>query len=470
MTLEAILLLAKQYLALGLILVLAVGIAAAVGYFIIYRKIMKGTRRLSAVRVVWCAVFLCYLTVLLAATLVDRGGSWTGGQIMPLFYSYREAWNSFSAVQWRNLVLNILLFVPLGFLLPAGIRICRKFWITYLAGFFLTVLIELMQLMLGRGVVELDDIFNNLLGTMIGFGLYAAVQCMLQSIRKQKTHVLSTVAFQIPLIAAGLAFAAVIIVYSRQELGNLPFSYIARQDMDRIRVSSDTGYSRESGTAPVYKVSVLSGDETEAMAKEFFARLGHEPDESRTDLYDETAVYYSADNTMLWIDFAGGSFSYIDFELLDAESQETEPAADAEEAEIREALSEYGIDLPDGVTFENQGEGQYLFEASQQRDGDTLYNGQLSCTLYEDGRMGEIRDYIVACGKYKDMAVISEEEAYDQILDGKFHWYGEEPGELILGDVSLVYQIDSKGFYQPVYSFQVSGDTESTILIPAAAR
>ena len=218
-------------------------------------------------------------------------------------------------------MLNILLFVPLGFLLPAGIRICRKFWITYLAGFFLTVLIELMQLMLGRGVVELDDIFNNLLGTMIGFGLYAAVQCMLQSIRKQKTHVLSTVAFQIPLIAAGLAFAAVIIVYSRQELGNLPFSYIVRQDMDRIRVSSDTGYSRESGTAPVYKVSVLSGDETEAMAKEFFARLGQEPDESRTDLYDETAVYYSADNTMLWIDFAGGSFSYIDFELLDAESK-----------------------------------------------------------------------------------------------------------------------------------------------------
>ena len=85
MTLEAILSLAKQYLALGLILVLAVGIAAAVGYFIIYRKIMKGTRRLSAVRVVWCAVFLCYLTVLLTATLVDRGGSWTGGQIMPLF-------------------------------------------------------------------------------------------------------------------------------------------------------------------------------------------------------------------------------------------------------------------------------------------------------------------------------------------------------------------------------------------------
>lgn len=467
MTLEAILSMAKQYLALGLILVLAAGISAAVGYFIIYRKLMKGIRQLRAARVVWCAVFLCYLTVLLAATLLDRSGYWTGGRIMPLFYSYREAWNSFSAVQWRNLVLNILLFVPLGFLLPAGIRVCRKFWVTYLAGFLLTVLIELVQLILDRGVVEMDDIFNNLLGTMIGFGGYAAVQCICRSVKKKKIHAAAAAAFQIPLLAAGLAFAAVIIVYSRQELGNLPFNYIVRQDMDRIRVSSDAGYSRESGTAPVYRAAVLSRDETEAMAKEFFARLGQEPDESRTDLYDETAVYYSADNTTLWIDFAGGTFNYMDLKLLDPEPQEAEPAADAEEAEVREALSGYGVDLPDGMAFENQGEGQYLFEASQQRIGDTLYNGQLFCTLYEDGRMGEIMDYIVACGKYKDMAVISEEEAYEQILDGKFRWYGEGPGELILGDVSLVYQIDSKGFYQPVYSFQIQGDPENAVLVPA---
>ena len=217
----------------------------------------------------------------------------------------------------------------------------------------------------------------------------------------------------------------------------------------------------------MYKVSVLSRDETGAMAKEFFARLGQEPDESRTDLYDETAVYYSTDNTMLWIDFSGGTFSYIDFGLLDADPQETEPDVDAEESEVREAMSGYGIDLPDGMTFENQGEGQYVFAAYQQRDGDTLYNGQLSCTLYEDGRMGEIRNYIVACEKYKDMAVIAEKEAYEQILDGKFRWYGEEPGELVLGDVALVYQTDSKGFYQPVYSFRIQGDTENTVLVPA---
>ena len=211
MTLEAILSMAKQYLALGLILVLAVGLAAAAGYYIIYRKLMKGTRRLRAARVVWCAVFLCYLTVLLAATLLNRSGSWTGGRVMPLFYSYREAWNNFSAVQWRNLVLNILLFVPLGFLLPAGIRIFRKFWVTYLAGFLLTVLIELAQLVLGRGVVEMDDIFNNFLGTMIGFGGYAAVLCICRSVKKKKTHAAAAAAFQIPLIAVGLAFAAVIV-------------------------------------------------------------------------------------------------------------------------------------------------------------------------------------------------------------------------------------------------------------------
>ena len=34
----------------------------------------------------------------------------------------------------RNIVLNILLFVPFGFLLPLGIRFFRRFWVTYLTG------------------------------------------------------------------------------------------------------------------------------------------------------------------------------------------------------------------------------------------------------------------------------------------------------------------------------------------------
>ena len=212
---------------------------------------------------------------------------------------------------------------------------------------------------------------------------------------------------------------------------------------------------------------MLSRDETEAMAEEFFARLGQGIDENRTDLYDETAVYYSTDNASLWIDFSGGSFRYIDFDLLDTETQEAGPAASAEESEVREALSRYGVSLPDGMAFENRGKGEYVFEADEQKDGDTLYDGQLSCTLYEDGRLGEISNYILRCKKYKDMPLISEQEAYDLIREGKFQWYGGEPEEISLGEASLIYQIDSKGFYQPVYSFQVSGDTESTVLIPA---
>ena len=164
--------LTKQYLVYGIILAVIVGGIAGAGYFIVYKKIMKGERRIRSLNVLWAGVFFCYLAIMLSATLLDRVSGWYGTRMMPLFYSYREAWYSFSGAEWRNIVLNILLFVPLGFLLPLGIRFFRRFWATYLAGLAVTVLIESAQLILERGVAEADDILNNFLGTMIGYGCY----------------------------------------------------------------------------------------------------------------------------------------------------------------------------------------------------------------------------------------------------------------------------------------------------------
>ena len=141
MRLSTIIELAKQYLIMGIILAAVAGVIAAAGYFIVYKKVTKGEKRLRPLTVVWAGIFLCYLVVMFSATLLDRFSGWTSGRIIPLFYSYREAWYNFSGADWRNIVLNILLFVPLGFLLPLGIRSCRRFWVTYLNGFVVTVLV-----------------------------------------------------------------------------------------------------------------------------------------------------------------------------------------------------------------------------------------------------------------------------------------------------------------------------------------
>ena len=101
--------LAKQYMFLGLIFVLLMGMISAAGYFVVYKKIMKGKKQIRLQNMLWAGTFLCYLVVLLCATVLDRSSVRSGSKIMPLFYSYREAWYSFSVAEWRNIVLNIVL-------------------------------------------------------------------------------------------------------------------------------------------------------------------------------------------------------------------------------------------------------------------------------------------------------------------------------------------------------------------------
>ena len=404
--------LVKQYLLQGAILAVIAGGIAGAGYFIVYKKMMKGERRIRPLNVLWAGVFFCYLAVMLSATLLDRVSGWSDTRMMPLFYSYREAWYSFSGAEWRNIVLNILLFVPFGFLLPLGIRFFRRFWATYLTGLAVTVLIESTQLILARGVAEADDILNNFLGTMIGYGIYVLFREI---------------------------------------------------------------------TAAVYKIPVYTEEETRKTADNFFASLGQTLDESRTDLYDETAVYYSTEQNSLWIDYAGGTMSYTDYAVVFGDDPEAEtypePVSGEDEATVRSALSTYGIQVPEGAVFQEQSDESsdspgYEFSVSQQRDGDRFYDGSLYCTLYDGEKLGDISNHILSCEKYKDYPILSEDEAWKQIQSGNFRYSGQagdEIKELELGAVSMKYVIDSKKYYQPVYSFEasVNGQDGYEIVIPA---
>lgn len=481
MRLSTIIELAKQYLIMGIILAAVAGVIAAAGYFIVYKKVMKGEKRLRPLTVVWAGIFLCYLVVMFSATLLDRFSGWTSGRIIPLFYSYREAWYNFSGADWRNIVLNILLFVPLGFLLPLGIRRCRRFWVTYLIGFVVTVLIESAQLILRRGVVEADDILNNFLGTMIGYGCYMLFQGILSAVQKRKFSVLRMAAAQIPLVAAGLAFAGIVIMYDHQELGNLNVGFVNRIDLSSAQVTTEETYSSETGTAAVYKVPVYTEEETRNMAEQFFERLGQTLDGTRIDLYEETAIYYSTEQNSLWINYSGGTMEYVDFSVMDRQYPENETdiaaATGADETTVREALLAYGIDFPENAEFQEM-EGQsggYTFTVSQRREGDLLYDGTLTCTLYEDEKLGDINNNILTCEKYKDFPVISEEAACEQVRKGYFQFYleeGRQIRELNLGQVTMKYMTDSKGYYQPVYTFTTSidGQEDYEIYIPAVEQ
>ena len=84
---------------------------------------------------------------------------------LELFWSWKQF-----AIQKNQILTNITMFLPVGVL--AG-RIWR--WKGLWVAFGLSVFIEILQLIMTRGLCEFDDIFHNMVGAVIGVGIVIAV-------------------------------------------------------------------------------------------------------------------------------------------------------------------------------------------------------------------------------------------------------------------------------------------------------
>ena len=76
----------------------------------------------------------------------------------------------------RNIVGNVILFLPWGFLIPSLFVRCRSLWKVSLLTLFICVLIESIQYIFILGVADVDDVIYNLGGAIMGFYLYQAVK------------------------------------------------------------------------------------------------------------------------------------------------------------------------------------------------------------------------------------------------------------------------------------------------------
>lgn len=73
----------------------------------------------------------------------------------------------------EGIILNILLFVPLGYLLPCIFRKLQKaLWAVVLLGIVCSLLTETTQLITHLGWFDLDDLMNNTIGCAIGVVLF----------------------------------------------------------------------------------------------------------------------------------------------------------------------------------------------------------------------------------------------------------------------------------------------------------
>ena len=457
--------LGRGYLLTGFV----VAVFIVVMIYMFYGKIYKKDHMITIGNIIWIMVFSCYMIVIFSATLLDRSDFFRHQKIMPLFYSYKDAWIQGSVTAWRNIILNIIAFIPFGFLIPAGIKKMQQFWKTYLAGFLFTLLIEMIQLITGRGLFEVDDLIYNTLGSIIGYGIFTIIKAIICKVRKRcKTPYTwkKLLLFQIPLIFTILFFAGTYIAYQNQEYGNLSIENILPYEKENFEVSTDIKMEDKEDIFTVYKCNIFTKDEMIKFAEKFYDVLGVSFDKKNIEFYGDAAMFRSDSGYDLWVYYKGGRFTLIDFETMHGEDH-YKINKHPDEQEVKDALLQYGIHIPDEVPMEEAENNSVKFEMSITNDR-SIIEGYVSGTYYENGRFGEIEHNFIKYDYYKDVKIISPKEAYEDLCQGKFNYYGDEYLNIKVKNYEIRYSVDTKGFYQPYYSFDCDINGEDVRLeVPA---
>lgn len=76
-----------------------------------------------------------------------------------------------------NLLGNVIMFLPLGFLPPLLWKAFNKLWKTLLWGAGIIVCVELVQLFALVGNCDIDDLLLNLVGIAMGYGFCRLLMC-----------------------------------------------------------------------------------------------------------------------------------------------------------------------------------------------------------------------------------------------------------------------------------------------------
>ncbi len=201
----------KEYSMFGLIVVGILCLFYLIGYYFIYRKLFNGKKSFNLKKSFIITIFISYIFLVLGATMLGRLQDTLGGINLELFSSYRKAIFSFSIFAWRDIILNIIMFIPLGFLLPLLNKIFYKPYSTLLLSFCFTLGIEIVQLITKIGAFDLDDIFNNFLGAIIG---YCVVMTILSATSENKHKKRNIALYIVPLLLIATIFSSFFISYN----------------------------------------------------------------------------------------------------------------------------------------------------------------------------------------------------------------------------------------------------------------
>lgn len=145
----------------SIIITMVIAVSLRIAYLI------KSKTKIVLYREIFMLIFIVYVLCLFyVVTFQDV--SWSSSNYIPFHEMFRYTIGS--RLFFKNVVGNMLLFVPFGFFATYFTKIDKTFPILLLAT-LTSFTIEITQLIIGR-VFDVDDVILNIVGALIGYLLY----------------------------------------------------------------------------------------------------------------------------------------------------------------------------------------------------------------------------------------------------------------------------------------------------------
>ncbi len=114
--------------------------------------------------------FILYIMALFRV-VTFQDVSWSSSNFIPFKEMFRYDFGS--AMFYKNVVGNMLMFIPYGFFASYFLKL-KKPWLILGLTFLVSITIETTQLLIGR-VFDIDDIVLNVIGGLLGFTIFYIV-------------------------------------------------------------------------------------------------------------------------------------------------------------------------------------------------------------------------------------------------------------------------------------------------------
>ena len=152
--------------------------------FLIY-KMLKGEKATTS-HCIWIFTFLFYIYLVFLVTgsgtiwdIIDEGG------LIPSIQSAKINLIPFTSDGFFTYIMNIIMLMPLGFLLPYIWRNYRNIYKIAIIGLLFSLFIEVSQIPTNRAV-DIDDLITNTIGAVFGYTIWKGIGKVLFNKNEEK--------------------------------------------------------------------------------------------------------------------------------------------------------------------------------------------------------------------------------------------------------------------------------------------